>query len=219
MSGQTLSQQIYSKLYGEIINRQLELGQKLTLNSLKQRFNVSHTPIREALMRLAENGLVQYNSNCSVTVVTFTEKEITDLYLFAAELDAAAIRLCQKGASRMPLVLDLKEIVEKGGLALEQKDYLKWKDYSEQFHKIFYRRCQNSYLEQAAKSIRAKLELLSNMYYKDQSIHQIHQNHKEIYALIEEGDFTKAAQMMRTHLQYDMAHALKAYGSICQNHQ
>ena len=58
---------------------------------LKERFQVSHTPIREALVRLSENGLVTYYSNCGVTVIEFTETDIRQLYQFAAEVDAIAI--------------------------------------------------------------------------------------------------------------------------------
>ena len=71
MAGKTLSEQIYDELYHDITRQQLRCGQKLTLNMLKERFHVSHTPIREALMRLAENGLVTYYSNCGVTVIEF----------------------------------------------------------------------------------------------------------------------------------------------------
>ena len=68
----TLSEQIYDELYHDITDQRLVCGQKLTLKVLKDRFNVSHTPIREALTRLSENGLVTYYSNCGVTVTEFT---------------------------------------------------------------------------------------------------------------------------------------------------
>ena len=57
MAGKTLSEQIYDELYHDITRQQLRCGQKLTLNMLKERFHVSHTPIREALMRLGRTVL------------------------------------------------------------------------------------------------------------------------------------------------------------------
>ena len=54
MNSKTLSEEIYSELYRDITKQNLKCGQKLTLKMLKNRFNVSHTPIREALMRLSE---------------------------------------------------------------------------------------------------------------------------------------------------------------------
>lgn len=112
MAGKTLSEQIYDELYHDITRQQLRCGQKLTLNMLKERFHVSHTPIREALMRLAENGLVTYYSNCGVTVIEFEERDIQELYQFASEMDALAIQFCSASLNQMPLVLDLQEIIE-----------------------------------------------------------------------------------------------------------
>ena len=57
MAGKTLSEQIYDELYHDITEQRLYCGQKLTLNMLKERFGVSHTPIREALMRLTTEDI------------------------------------------------------------------------------------------------------------------------------------------------------------------
>ena len=56
----TLTERIYHELYHDITSQKLCCGQKLTLTELKKRFNVSQTPIREALTRLTESGLVNY---------------------------------------------------------------------------------------------------------------------------------------------------------------
>lgn len=95
-SKSTLSERIYDELYHDITDQRLVCGQKLTLKILKERFGVSHTPIREALTRLAENGLVTYYSNCGVTVTEFTDEDIRQIYHFIGELDAMAIRFLQK---------------------------------------------------------------------------------------------------------------------------
>ena len=47
MAGKTLSEQIYDELDHGITRQQLRFGKKQTLNMLKERFHVSHTPIRE----------------------------------------------------------------------------------------------------------------------------------------------------------------------------
>ncbi len=211
MASSTLSGQIYDELYHDITEQRLRCGEKLTLKMLKERFNVSHTPIREALMRLSENGLVTYYSNCGVVVTEFTETDIRELYQFAAELDSMAIQFCANSFNQMPLILDLQEIIDGSNDALAKSDYARWKDYSEGFHVAFYRHAQNQYLNVADARLRAKLEVLSCMYYKEQNIGKIHQDHVEIFEMIKAGQFAQAAAKMRQHLQYDMAFALKAY--------
>ncbi len=218
MVNQTLSEQIYDELYQDIIYQRLVCGQKLTLKVLKDRFNVSHTPIREALFRLSENGLVTYYSNCGVTVTEYTEEEIRQLYQFAAELDAMAVTFCQNNYNRIPLLLDLKENIETAESLLKEERNIEWKKYSEEFHKIFYRHANNYYLDESAAKLRARLEVLSCMYYKNQNVEKIHKGHVAIYHKVKEGDFLSASNLMREHLQYDMVYALKAYAEYQSNH-
>ena len=71
----TLSEQIYQELFHDITTQKLIFGQKLTLHDLKNRFQVSQTPVREALTRLIDDGLVNYYSNLGVAVTEFTESD------------------------------------------------------------------------------------------------------------------------------------------------
>ncbi len=213
----TLSEQIYDELYHDITDQRLVCGQKLTLKVLKERFQVSHTPIREALTRLAENGLVTYYSNCGVTVTEFQEDDIKEIYQFIGELDAMAIKFCKNSFTSTPLLLDLKEIVSKGNELLAEGKINEWKDYSEEFHTVLYRHGKNSYLEDAAKRVRAKIEVLSCMYYQKQNVEKINEGHIEIYELVKEGKFDEAADVMRSHLQFDMVYALNAYKEYQKN--
>lgn len=213
----TLSEQIYDELYHDITDQRLVCGQKLTLKVLKERFQVSHTPIREALTRLAENGLVTYYSNCGVTVTEFEEDDIKEIYQFIGELDAMAIKFCKNVFSPTPLLYDLKEIVSKGNALLAEGKINEWKEYSEEFHTVFYRHGKNAYLDDAAKRVRAKVEVLSCMYYKKQNVEKINEGHIEIYELVKEGKYDEAADVMRSHLQFDMVYALNAYKEYQKN--
>lgn len=211
MAGETKSIQIYKELYHEITTQRLKCGEKLTLKMLKDRFQVSHTPIREALMRLSECGLVSYYSNCGVSVLEFTPDEITDLYRFAAELDSMAIRFCGDIFNPVPLLLDLQEIIEKTDECLRTGDKENWVYYSERFHAVFYDHARNSYLDESAVRIRAKLEVLSTMYYSDATVPVITEEHKAIYEKIRAGEYEEASRLMSEHLKYGMACALKGY--------
>ncbi len=207
----TLSEQIYEELYHDITDQRLVCGQKLTLKMLKDRFNVSHTPIREALTRLSENGLVTYYSNCGVTVTEFTDSDIRQIFQFIGELDALAVRFCKNAFTHAPLVFELRKILENGNELLRQGKIAEWKDYSEKFHTAFYHHAQNEYLNEAAKRLRAKIEVLSCMYYQQTNVEKINEGHTAIYELVEAEEFDKAADLMRVHLQNDMVFALNAY--------
>lgn len=215
----TLSEKIYNELYDDIIQQKLVCGQKLTLSMLKERFSVSHTPIREALTRLAENGLVVYYSNCGVKVIEMSESDICEIFQFIGELDALSILFCKNSPSKIPLIYELKEIVETGQTAMETQDLSLWKSSSEQIHKVFYNYAQNRYLNESASRVRAKVKLLSSIYYVDENITKIQENHMEIYQAIKKDDFEKAANLMRIHLQHSLVYALKSYKKYRANIQ
>ena len=209
----TLAEQIYQELFHDITTQKLIFGQKLTLQELKTRFQVSQTPVREALTRLIEDGLVNYYSNLGVAVTTFTGSDIRELYQCISEFDALAILFCKNSFSTTPLIYELENIIKSGQQHLAEGDLAAWSHDSDDFHIVFYRHAQNHYLDDSAKRLRAKIQVFANMYYFDDPIHaeNIQMGHAEILENIKAGDFEEAANVMRLHLQYNMVYALNAY--------
>lgn len=209
----TLTERIYHELYHDITSQKLCCGQKLTLTELKKRFNVSQTPIREALTRLTESGLVNYCSNSSVTVIKFTESDIRELFQCISEFDALAILFCKNAFSHVPLLYDLQEIVDTGNKLLQEGDIEGWSRYSDLFHLTFYRHAQNHYLDDAARKLRARIDILSAMYYRKDLIYieNINEGHNAILQCVKDNDFNEATAIMRVHLQFNMVYAFNAY--------
>lgn len=78
----TLSEQIYQILRNDILTQKIPCGEKLTLKLLQERFQVSSTPIREALTRLTQDQLVSYYSNVGIRVISFTADDLREIYTF-----------------------------------------------------------------------------------------------------------------------------------------
>ena len=57
ISRKTLSEQIHDMLREEILTQEIPCGEKLTIRQLQQRFGTSSTPVRDAMVRLAQDGL------------------------------------------------------------------------------------------------------------------------------------------------------------------
>ncbi|MGN0659060.1 MAG: GntR family transcriptional regulator [Emergencia sp.] len=209
---QTLSEQIYDDIYEDITHQRLDVGQKLTLKYLSEKYSTSYTPIREALSRLIENGLVTYYSNCGVSVIDFTAEDIHDIYRFTGDLDALAILYCRNIPSVNLLLIELEEIVKKSSHLLSEGKISEWKAYSQDFHKAFYKYAGSECLSDASKRMRPRIELLSVLYYtEDANVEKINQDHINIFQRVRENDFDEAASLMRSHLQYDLHLALKAF--------
>jgi DNA-binding GntR family transcriptional regulator len=73
-------------------------GDRLTEADAAELFNVSRTPVREALLELASMGIVELRRNCGAILLPFGEKELRNLYGVRTLLEAEAARLA---ATRM----------------------------------------------------------------------------------------------------------------------
>lgn len=212
----TLSEQIYQILRTDILNQKIPLGEKLTLKNLKEQFEVSSTPIREALTRLTEEGLVNYYSNIGVNVISFNEQDLTELYQFMGDLDRLAILYSANYHDQdvirkeLDFVISQTKIIEEKS-ALLPEDIPQWIAYSDRFHLLFYDYCCNSRLTHAAEKLRSQLTIFSNLYETETEAQKhINEMHQKIYHAYCAGDYFKAGDLMKTHLddslQYALAH-------------
>ncbi len=88
---------IAATLEAEIVRGELDPGQRLDEQLLGNRFNVSRTPVREALRLLAANGLVTLEPRLGAIVSRPTVSEIFDLFELVGEMEASAARLaCER---------------------------------------------------------------------------------------------------------------------------
>lgn len=210
----TLSEQIYQILRSDILTLQIPLGEKLTLKMLQERFEVSSTPIREALTRLTEDGLVRYYSNIGVNVIQPTEEDLIELYEFMGDLDRLAILYSAKHPDRKEICDKLSFVLSKTHIIEEKEqllpeDILLWTSYSDQFHLIFYDYCNNSRLKLAAEKQRSQLTIFSNLYEaQTEPQHQINQMHEQIFEAYRSGNIQQAGDLMKEHLNDSLEYAL-----------
>ena len=76
-----------------IVSGELAPGTVLRQEQLSEQFNVSRTPVREALRRLAALGLVSFVPNRGVRVRTLSREELREAFLVRAELESLATAL------------------------------------------------------------------------------------------------------------------------------
>lgn len=76
----TLADQAYTELQDQIVSGQLSAGQRLMADQLAEALAISQTPVKEALVRLEQEGLVEVASRRSSTVRRFTLADIGEIY-------------------------------------------------------------------------------------------------------------------------------------------
>lgn len=214
----TLADQIYSILREDIINQTIKCGEKLTLKILQERFDLSSTPIREALNRLSQEGLIEHVTNIGAKVIDFKEKDVSEIYDFCSYLDLAALNLALESGKIDEIILELNNCIELQEKSLELGDMDSFKLHSDNFHDIFFRFADNSRLYNASKNIRSQFSILTSIYQNftiSKSVVFI--EHKDMAAAIAYKDFNKAATLMKSHFEHAKNYLLHNLKNTNQN--
>lgn len=203
VSKATLSEQIYNILKKDIINQTLKSGEKITLKSLIERFSTSSTPIREAMTRLYQDKLLEYCSNVGGKVISFTQKDIEEIYDFYMELDCIALRMAMENYSAEDLCVKLKDNLDKCSEAINSGDADAFSTNSDLFHDVFYQCAGNSRLMDAATRVRNQFGILANIYQNYSiNISNIHKEHEGIYEAVCQNNTHKACSLMQEHFHH-----------------
>lgn len=88
----SLGADVYTVLWDRILSRSLHPGEKLSDLHLSDELGVSRTPVREALHRLVQDGVVSYHPNRGFYVASFERSDIAEIFDLRAALEALALR-------------------------------------------------------------------------------------------------------------------------------
>ena len=147
-----------------IVSGDLEPGTVLRQEQLSEQFDVSRTPIREALRRLAALGLVSFVPNRGVRVRTISRDELHEAFMVRAELEALATEVAATKITKEELA-ELEEVeqrfaqISKELRAREPGEARRsvmgdWVRANHAFHDVIYRVADLPLVEQLAKSAR-----------------------------------------------------------------
>lgn len=140
----SLSEEVYQRLQQQIITLALAPGQKLNDQELAEAFGVSRTPVREALKKLEEEGLVvaKRGSRTNVTMLDATKARQT--FPIFATLHALAARLAfPLSEADITRLIELNQMFQE---AINRGDAASALQLDDAFHGLFLERSQNGQL-------------------------------------------------------------------------
>ena len=75
----SLVDQVYEKIRDRIVSLKIPFGSKLNVSKLQEEYGVSSTPVREALNRLLNDGLIELENNVGARVIDITEEDVRQI--------------------------------------------------------------------------------------------------------------------------------------------
>ena len=195
---------LYEELRRQIITMVIKPGTILDEKSLVTRYKLSRTPVREALIRLSADGLVDIHNNRGAMVTLLDIQTLQAVFEASDYIERAYVRLaCLRRTQD-----DLKTI-ETSMLAFEQalanKDIIAMVETNTQFHLDIAAASRNQYFVDSYRRILADHERIAQWIYSDTlNGHQqmnatILQQHREIFAAISAGDADTAERVSMEH--------------------
>ena len=201
LDNRTLWEQVRDQLREDILAGRLEPGAELSEVALAREFGTSRGPLREALGRLASEGLVTITPRRGAVVTQLSRQEFIDAYQVREALETLAVRLA------VPLMSDaeiahLRELCELMDRAAREQEVRVFFDTNNSFHEALVRGSRNRKLHEVHRMLVGQmvpylprsLELRGNL---QQSVAE----HQAILAAIEQRDAERAARLLAEHIE------------------
>ncbi|HCA40682.1 MAG TPA: GntR family transcriptional regulator [Aminobacterium sp.] len=192
----------YQELRHKIITKQLKPGQRLPEVNIAVQMGVSRTPVREALRRLASEGLVVIIPNSGARLAAPTAREIEDTFLVREQLETLAIRLAAERIGDRHL-RRLEEAMIEEGRAIEEKDLEKYLEVNEAFHKAIADASGNKVLAEYVENILARTNayvVFYDPFYQLETVPSV-DAHREILIALRHHDSERSVTLLKKHLQ------------------
>lgn len=188
---------VYEALRKAIIAGDLAEGENLRQDQIASMFNTSRIPVREALSRLEQNGLITTQRYKGAVVAGLSIAEIVEIFEFRAFVEAEVIRLAVPNMQRETLDMARRHCEEFG----REPNSARWGELNRNFHYSLYQAARRPYylqivrasLDRIDRYLRAQLTLTDGM-------NRAHREHQVILDACVRGDAEKAAELTRDHV-------------------
>jgi DNA-binding GntR family transcriptional regulator len=158
---QQLGERVHKALLDSIVNQVLAPGQHLVIDELATQIGTSGTPIREALNRLQQEGLVVKIPYQGWKVREFTINETKELYEVRAALESLAVKLCCKKPLSSATRDRLVTIQQEGTQAIKDDDLVRYRLHNDEFHNVILETAGNQTLRGMMNTLRHQITLFN----------------------------------------------------------
>lgn len=190
----------YTRLRALIASGDVAPGSWLREAALAERLGVSRTPVREALNRLAAEGIVEISRNKGAQVVSFTPEDVAGLYDVRAgfEPHAALLAVPRLSDDDVERLAGLNTAMEA---AAAEGDLRTLGALNNEFHGVFVERCGNRHFAVALQTL-MRPAVVAHTFgkYSPEALHRSMHHHAELVAAARARDGEWAEAVMRTHI-------------------
>lgn len=198
---QSLTSKVFKYIRDGILDGRYQTGDSLVETKLAEELGVSRTPIREALKQLELEDLTESIPNRGVIVKGISNEDIDDIFTIRYLLEGlAAFWSAQR--IKAPQLDKLSELIELMELYTRRSDSANLTRLDSEFHDIIYSASDSRTLKHILTSLHqnASHARQSSLTAPKRPLQSL-QEHKEIYAALNDHDAERAKSCMERHVQ------------------
>lgn len=198
----SLKDEAYQRIKELILSDTLGSGDMLEMDWLASELGISRTPLREAVLMLEQEGLIETIPYKGTFVTDVSREDVEQIYQVREALEPLAVRLAA------PVILD-EELEEMQALfaslaeEIEKGDFERHFQSDTQFHDLIVRHCGNAVLQQVLETLTDRIYRV-RVFSRNQSGYHMKQSFREhclILDAIMERDIAKAERLMAEHIR------------------
>ncbi|WP_298969455.1 GntR family transcriptional regulator [uncultured Roseobacter sp.] len=185
-----------------IFSGQLAAGSNHLESELAELLNMSRTPVREAVLMLEGQGLLELRPRKGVRILPVSPDDMREIYDVLTELESlAAEQAAQKGYGISELA-ELARAIEDMEVAVASEDLEKWAEADDRFHTELVRLGRNRRIENIVMMMRDQVRRarITTLFMRPMPL-KSNEAHRRVYQAIEQGDANIARAAHRAHRQ------------------
>ena len=139
-------EKVYNFISEQLTSGKLKRSDKLTEQYLADQLGISRTPIREALLQLAADDILEREPRKGFKLKSYSERDVEELYELIGLLDGRVAQLTLPFLTEEDFTV-MKFLVDSMYSAINLELYTKYNELQEQFHDVYIKKCENSLLK------------------------------------------------------------------------
>lgn len=198
--GATTSVQVYQQLRAQIVALEIPPGAALSENDLATAFGVSRTPVREALLRLADEGLVEIVPKSGTTVSRIPYTQLGEAIVIRKALEEVAVREASSRATKSQLT-GLWALIERQHEAATADDRDAFHAADDAFHAAVAEAAGYPGIWRLVNQVKVQVDRMRHLTLPEAGrMLRVTKEHAAVLTAMEKRDGEKAIAAMRHHL-------------------
>lgn len=191
---------VYRKLRDSIITNQFPPGYQALEPEIAKNLGVSRTPVREALIRLEAENLIQLVPRRGMRVLPLVPEDIKEINEILTGLECMAVELFAKQNPGHDVLEPMETALDEMDTALRNSDLDAWAEADEKFHRLLLALAGNQRLATMAENVRAQSQRSRKITLKLRpSPESSNQAYRQVLKAVATGDAEKAKSLHYQH--------------------